>query len=221
MGSSMAMVGTGPMPGSTPISVPSRQPSRQYARFSSVSATEKPSSRFSNSSIFQMPSVHEAGPQREDEAQSLDEGAPDEEHEKQPVDECNFPAENVAGKAAEEYEQEDADVHPQIVQQQPAQHHAAKQDEHDGEGAALDLCFLGLGACCVQGDECAQCGQTDAQPEREIAGAHAGRRSHRVFRGTQSEGCPDHHEHDAGPEVLPVLDLNTHAMPPIDASGMV
>ena len=31
-GSSMAMVATGPIPGSTPISVPSKQPIRQYKR---------------------------------------------------------------------------------------------------------------------------------------------------------------------------------------------
>jgi hypothetical protein len=31
-GSSIAMVGIGPMPGSTPISVPSRQPARQMPR---------------------------------------------------------------------------------------------------------------------------------------------------------------------------------------------
>jgi hypothetical protein len=33
MGSSSAMVGIGPMPGSTPIRVPSRQPSRQKRTF--------------------------------------------------------------------------------------------------------------------------------------------------------------------------------------------
>ncbi|CUJ36683.1 Uncharacterised protein [Achromobacter xylosoxidans] len=42
IGSSIAMVGTGPIPGSTPISVPRMQPSRAYSRFSGVNATEKP-----------------------------------------------------------------------------------------------------------------------------------------------------------------------------------
>ena len=37
IGSSIAMVGIGPMPGSTPISVPSRQPSSAKPRFLSES----------------------------------------------------------------------------------------------------------------------------------------------------------------------------------------
>ncbi|CFO04972.1 Uncharacterised protein [Bordetella pertussis] len=52
MGSSMAMVGTGPMPGNTPIRVPRMQPSNAYARFSGVNATEKPSIRLSNNSMI-------------------------------------------------------------------------------------------------------------------------------------------------------------------------
>ncbi|MDT4820191.1 hypothetical protein FQZ97_533270 [compost metagenome] len=50
-GSSIAMVATGPMPGSTPISVPRIQPTRQYSRFVKVKATPKPSERCSNSSM--------------------------------------------------------------------------------------------------------------------------------------------------------------------------
>ena len=41
----MAMVATGPMPGSTPISVPSTQPMKQYSRLIGVKATPKPSAR--------------------------------------------------------------------------------------------------------------------------------------------------------------------------------
>ncbi len=41
-GSSMEMVATGPMPGSTPISVPSITPMKQYMMFWKVSATPKP-----------------------------------------------------------------------------------------------------------------------------------------------------------------------------------
>jgi len=39
IGSSIAIVASGPMPGSTPISVPIKVPSRQYHRFCSDSAT--------------------------------------------------------------------------------------------------------------------------------------------------------------------------------------
>src|SRR5690242_12769401 len=50
-GSSIAMVATGPMPGSTPISVPRKQPIRQYMMFDHVRATPKPSMRLFTSSM--------------------------------------------------------------------------------------------------------------------------------------------------------------------------
>src|SRR5215207_2692341 len=51
IGSSMAIVASGPMPGSTPISVPRKQPMKQNQRFCSVSATLKPSIRLLKSSM--------------------------------------------------------------------------------------------------------------------------------------------------------------------------
>src|SRR5512140_916177 len=45
VGSSIAIVATGPMPGSTPISVPSNAPISAYNRLIGVSATPKPSAR--------------------------------------------------------------------------------------------------------------------------------------------------------------------------------
>src|SRR5918993_2691801 len=45
IGSSMAMVTSGPMPGSTPIAVPTNTPRKQYIRFWSDSATENPRMR--------------------------------------------------------------------------------------------------------------------------------------------------------------------------------
>src|SRR5204863_765246 len=51
IGSSMAMVATGPMPGRTPISVPTMQPTSAYNRFWRLSATPKPRVRLCSSSI--------------------------------------------------------------------------------------------------------------------------------------------------------------------------
>ncbi len=51
IGSSMAIVATGPTPGSTPISVPSITPISAYSRFIGETATEKPSQRWSKISI--------------------------------------------------------------------------------------------------------------------------------------------------------------------------
>ena len=55
IGSSMAIVASGPMPGSTPISVPRKQPTKQNHRFCSVSATLNPSIRLLNSSMQDTP----------------------------------------------------------------------------------------------------------------------------------------------------------------------
>ena len=51
IGSNIAIVASGPMPGSTPISVPRKQPMKQNHRFCSVNATLKPSIRLLKSSI--------------------------------------------------------------------------------------------------------------------------------------------------------------------------
>ena len=50
MGSSIAMVATEPMPGSTPIKVPTRAPIMQNSRFIGENATPKPRARFAMSS---------------------------------------------------------------------------------------------------------------------------------------------------------------------------
>src|ERR1700741_1143924 len=83
-GSSMAMVATGPMPGSTPISVPSRQPMKQYSRLIGVKATPKPMERLAIRSMsFSFASARdELGPHGELQLEQHDEGkvAHDAEH---------------------------------------------------------------------------------------------------------------------------------------------
>ena len=51
IGSSIAMVAIGPMPGSTPISVPTMAPMKAKPRLAGVSATPKPIARLSKNSI--------------------------------------------------------------------------------------------------------------------------------------------------------------------------
>src|SRR5215210_6371429 len=51
IGSSIAIVASGPMPGNTPISVPRKQPMKQNHRFCSVNATPNPSDRLASKSI--------------------------------------------------------------------------------------------------------------------------------------------------------------------------
>src|SRR3954469_11580824 len=73
-GSSMAMVATGPMPGSTPIRVPSRQPMKAYSRLIGVKATPKPMERLLMRSMVRVLSTaDEAGPHRELQLEQHDE----------------------------------------------------------------------------------------------------------------------------------------------------
>src|SRR5204863_2462541 len=69
IGSSMAMVGIGPMPGRTPISVPSRQPISANPRFLNESAAPKPVARLWNrsNSILPAPPGRQRLPEHVDE----------------------------------------------------------------------------------------------------------------------------------------------------------
>src|SRR5688572_18111084 len=74
-GRSIAIVATGPMPGSTPIRVPSITPIRQYIRLIGVRATPKPRARLLNRLISMVGSsaVHEGRPEREGQREALHE----------------------------------------------------------------------------------------------------------------------------------------------------
>src|SRR5690606_30833643 len=97
-----------------------------------------------NSMVRDFPLSDEGGPQREDESQALDERQPYKQHETDPVDGSYLPVEDVAGKTAEEHQQEHADVDAQIIEQQTAERDAAEQDENDAPVEFLDLGFLRL-----------------------------------------------------------------------------
>src|SRR6478672_8093755 len=84
IGSSIAMVATGPMPGSTPISVPRMQPTRQYSRLVKVNATPKPSERLLIRSMVVFLSTR-------------DEGRPDLDLELERPDECDVAADGQHG----------------------------------------------------------------------------------------------------------------------------
>src|SRR5260221_1174089 len=72
-GSSIAMVATGPMPGSTPISVPSTQPIRQNNRLSGVIATPKPITRLLKISMGRASEADCVGDRSQERAQVAEE----------------------------------------------------------------------------------------------------------------------------------------------------
>src|SRR5947209_5162896 len=80
IGSSMAIVATGPMPGSTPISVPRITPMKQYITFSGWTATTKPIQRLWKISIGGALAEH-LRPHREGQRQALHEDQPRERHQ--------------------------------------------------------------------------------------------------------------------------------------------
>src|SRR3954464_2150798 len=94
IGSSIAMVATGPTPGRTPISVPSRTPIRQYSRLNGVIATPKPRIRLWKSSM--RASAPGRRPHREGQRQALHEHEVREQHENDEKNEDFFPLELVA-----------------------------------------------------------------------------------------------------------------------------
>src|SRR5205085_1726771 len=136
-GSSMAMVATGPMPGSTPISVPSRQPMKAYSRLIGVKATPKPIERFEMRSMFLCPlsTGDETGPHRELQLQQDDEGeiAADGEHGGKDRDFLRL--EFIAGQGRDEGQRDDRDdqAHGGDLQrrqagQQDAEKHVGRDD---------------------------------------------------------------------------------------------
>src|SRR5215208_1436167 len=72
IGSSIATVVTGPIPGNTPTSVPSNTPTKQYKRFWKVSATSKPSAMLERRST---PALLQRRPDRQRQAQAVDKDA--------------------------------------------------------------------------------------------------------------------------------------------------
>src|SRR5215468_2583994 len=106
----MAMVATGPMPGSTPISVPSRQPMKAYSRLIGVKATPKPIERLVIRSMFFFSSTRdEAGPHRELQLQQHDEGEVAADGQDRREDGDFLGLEFVAGQRRDEGERVDGD----------------------------------------------------------------------------------------------------------------
>src|SRR3982750_3046739 len=115
----MAIVATGPMPGSTPISVPRMQPTRQYRRLVKVKATPKPSERFATRSMVS--------------SSTRDEGdvAPDGQHRRE--NQHLAEVELAAGQTGDEDERIDGDDHPHRRHADARQ--ASKQDAEGKVGA--------------------------------------------------------------------------------------
>src|SRR5687768_17354861 len=104
MGSSIAIVGTGPTPGSTPTSVPRSTPMKQYRMFWKVTATERPRTRWSISSM-RLP--HQGRrPCRKLQAQPVAKREDDEGRQRDRCDHRFQPSVLVARGAGQQHEQD-------------------------------------------------------------------------------------------------------------------
>src|SRR4051794_5336287 len=104
IGSSIAIVATGPMPGSTPIRVPSRQPISAKNKLIGVTATPKPMIRLWKIWSIVASSAEILGPDREGQRQALHENKHREQDEDDEQDDHFLPLELVAARRADEDE---------------------------------------------------------------------------------------------------------------------
>src|SRR5262249_41311287 len=102
IGSSIAMVATGPTPGRTPISVPSSTPIRAYSRLSGLTATPKPRMRLWKRSMRASAERECGRAHREGQRQAFHEDQVREQDEDDEEDEDLFPFELVAAVGADE-----------------------------------------------------------------------------------------------------------------------
>src|SRR3972149_4670714 len=121
IGSSTAIVATGPTPGSTPISVPSSTPMNAYRRLSHETATPNPIPRLPKTSIA-LPSadragVHKIGADRERQRKRLHEHQ-DREHDQHHVQDRHLlPLELMAAECADEHQHRGGEDQPERLHQ--------------------------------------------------------------------------------------------------------
>src|SRR3954463_7880011 len=177
-GSSIAMVATGPMPGSTPISVPSTQPMKQYSRLIGVTATPKPVMRFEiRSMVCPAGSAgNEGGPHLDLQLEQPDERDVAADGEDGGQDQHTLPLELVARQAGDDGQRIDRDhhahrrhVHRRQATEQDAEREVGADDEHQrAPGPLADLlAVFGLDDQRLEDDECAEQGEHDAEHQRE------------------------------------------------------
>ena len=121
IGSSMATVVTGPMPGSTPTRVPSRTPMKQYRRFCAVNATPKPMVRFARKSIA---GLEKRRPDWQRQAQRDHEYSDREGGERHGQSRRLQRPRVSAGECRDERDHDERDHKTERLQQDAEQHHA-------------------------------------------------------------------------------------------------
>src|SRR5262245_36107916 len=196
IGSSIAMVGIGPMPGSTPIKVPSRQPRKAKPRFLSVAAALKPVARFwmRSNSILPAPPGGKRLRQPVDEQDDAKYGEAGSEQDR--LGQVHV-ATRVAG---EDGEQRCGDRQADLLD-----HVAERQDRRDDDQDRPQLDGLDARAFdgqALEPDDNADAKDGPAQNDREIARPHARGRAEREIAPEIGAGQANGHEDDSRPDIL-------------------
>src|SRR6266540_3003579 len=131
VGSSIAIVATGPMPGSTPISVPSSTPTNAYSALTGVSATENPSARCEKSSIAR--SSARPRPDRQLQLESDHEHADGESCEQDTRDQRLLRPELVACRARRDDQHDGRNRNADRIDDRAEQHDAREHDDRRPE----------------------------------------------------------------------------------------
>src|SRR3546814_15390879 len=94
----------------------------------------------------------------------------------------SFPTEPVAGDTADEHQQENRDIHSQVIKHHAAKRDRAHNDNDDFPVESVELQNLRFERQGAKGNDDTQNSQGYAQPARKIARPHARRRTHGVAR---------------------------------------
>src|SRR3970040_1729752 len=217
IGSSIAIVASGPMPGSTPISVPRNTPMKQNHRFCSDSATVKPKMRLLKRSISVAPHALDHWIRQ---AQEVNEPKPAHDGEADGKRHDLQPLEVPARRSRYRDQSRHGGYEPGFFHQDAERNHRERQhDERAGRPVTNDL--LVILAQSQSDDVDAHYDHDAAQHGRKIARTHAQRRAERVVAGDPHPERAGPDVHQAGPQILvrPPLEILHRGSPPVQGGA--
>src|ERR1043166_1329498 len=228
IGSSIAMVATGPIPGNTPISVPSITPMKQYHRFCRLSATLKPSPRLCISCSIASPPPYRIArssrllvprPQLERQAQPPDEYRHRRNRQPHPQNRRLLPVEGPTRQTTDEHQRNCGHYHPDEIHQQPEHYHRQNNEKKRLHHQRRNRLRVHLADERAHRRERPQRGQYPPQYRRKIRRPHAHRRAHRVVVRDQRKPRTEKYEYQTRVKILLLVELQ--GQPPFSRCAIV
>src|SRR3954468_16328381 len=201
-GSSIAMVATGPMPGSTPMRVPSRHPARQKNRFCAVAAAANPTIRLLTMSMSAAPEYRQRLPQ------AIDKDDDTEQRERDGERDRLLPFGVARREGADQRHNESGGGEAGALDQHREHKHGDKNHEARVPPAGCDRRTVDRDR--PQPDRGAEDEEADAQQHGHVARSHARDAADVVVAAEPKPGEADGDQDDRGPSVLRALDAQRH-----------